>query len=87
MRVRILEAFARGIPVVTTTIGLEGIDALPGQDVLVADEPEDFAREVIRLAKDPILQDGWQNNGRALIEQVYDRKIALQKMDRVYSRK
>jgi glycosyltransferase involved in cell wall biosynthesis len=85
MRVRILEAFARGIPVVTTTIGLEGIDARPGQDVLVADEPEDFAREVIRLAKDPLLQERLANNGRALIEQVYDRKIALQKMDRVYS--
>lgn len=85
MRVRILEAFARGIPVVTTTIGLEGIEARPGQDVLVADEPEDFAREVIRLAKDPLLQEQLANNGRALIEQVYDRKIALQKMDRVYS--
>lgn len=86
MRVRILEAFARGIPVVTTTIGLEGIDARPGEDVLVADEPEDFAREVIRLAKDPDLQERLSNNGRELVEKVYDRKIALQKMDLVYSR-
>jgi glycosyltransferase involved in cell wall biosynthesis len=36
MRVRILEAFARGLPVVTTTVGLEGIEARPGEDVLVA---------------------------------------------------
>ena len=33
MRVRILEAFARALPVVTTTVGLEGIDARPGEDV------------------------------------------------------
>ena len=43
MRVRILEAFARGMPVVTTTVGLEGIEAEPGVDVLVADSPEAFA--------------------------------------------
>jgi glycosyltransferase involved in cell wall biosynthesis len=86
MRVRILEAFARGVPVVTTTIGLEGITARPGEDVLVADEPADFAREVVRLARDANLQDSLADNGRELIETVYDRKIALQKMDRVYSR-
>ena len=38
MRVRILEAFAYAMPVVTTTMGLEGIEAEPGKDVLVADD-------------------------------------------------
>jgi len=41
MRVRILEAFARAMPVVTTTVGLEGIEAEPGTDVLIADLPQD----------------------------------------------
>ena len=44
MRVRILESFARGMPVVTTTVGLEGIDAIQGEHVLVKDSPEAFAQ-------------------------------------------
>ena len=51
MRVRILEAFARAIPVVTTTVGLEGIQAEPGKDVLVADSPYDFANAVLSCAQ------------------------------------
>ena len=54
MRVRIPEAFARAMPVVTTTVGLEGIQAQPGRDVLVADRPADFwtlpSRKQLRLA-------------------------------------
>ncbi len=49
MRVRILEAFSRQIPVVTTTIGLEGIDALEGRDVLVADSVDSFAQATLNL--------------------------------------
>jgi glycosyltransferase involved in cell wall biosynthesis len=84
MRVRILEGFARAMPVVTTTVGLEGIDATPGEHVLVADEPEVFAREVIRLVNDPQLQDRLAQNGRELAEQVYDRQVVLRKFDQIY---
>lgn len=84
MRVRILEAFARGIPVVTTTIGLEGIDAHPGQDVIVADTPKDFSTAVVELLKDQTTQSQLARNGRRLVEAVYDRQIALQKLDQIY---
>ena len=84
MRVRILEAFARAMPVVTTTVGLEGIDAKPGRDVLVADTPKDFARDVVRLLGDPALQAYLANNGRRLAESCYDWQVVLKKMDRVY---
>jgi glycosyltransferase involved in cell wall biosynthesis len=43
-RLKILEALARGVPVVTTTIGCEGLDLEPGEDLLVADDPEAFAQ-------------------------------------------
>jgi glycosyltransferase involved in cell wall biosynthesis len=86
MRVRILEAFARGAPVVTTTVGLEGIDACPGEDVLVADSPEDFARSVIRLIQDRQLQDKLSVNGRRLVEEKYDWQVVLGALDKVYQR-
>jgi glycosyltransferase involved in cell wall biosynthesis len=85
MRVRILEAFAQAIPVVTTTIGLEGIDARPGEDVLVADTPAGFAAAVVRLLQDESLQSRLAANGRRLAEQRYDWKVVLKAMDTIYN--
>jgi glycosyltransferase involved in cell wall biosynthesis len=84
MRVRILEGFARGIPVVTTTVGLEGIDAQPGEEVLLADTPADFAREVVRLLHDQGLQAHLSSSGRRLAEVRYDWQVVLKQMDEVY---
>jgi glycosyltransferase involved in cell wall biosynthesis len=85
MRVRILEAFARGMPVVTTSIGLEGIEADPGSDVLVADTPRAFASSVIKIMQDPHLHKELSKNGRRLAKRRYDWRIALREMDNVYS--
>ena len=84
MRVRILEAFAREMPVVTTTIGLEGIDAIPGEHVLVADDAEMFAQAVIQLIGDRELQNKLAGNGRRLVEEVYDQQVVLKKLEQIY---
>ena len=86
MRVRILEAFARAMPVVTTTVGLEGIDAQPGKDVLVADEPKDFANSVIRLLNDASLQNRLSMNGRHLVMAKYDWQVTLKTLETVYQK-
>jgi glycosyltransferase involved in cell wall biosynthesis len=85
MRVRILEAFAFGIPTVTTTVGLEGIDGIPGEHVLVGDQPEDFAAHVVNLLKDELAQAKLAKNGRWLAEDRYDRRRVLKKLDRIYA--
>ncbi len=84
MRVRILEAFARGMPVVTTTVGLEGIDATPGEHVLVEDDPKKFADAVVQLIRDQKLRSLLSINARQLVEQVYDQQVILRKLDQVY---
>ena len=84
MRVRILEAFARAMPVVTTTVGLEGIDAESSSDVLVADTPEDFSRSVVELLTNKDLQMKLSTNGRRLAVQKYDWQVVLSKMKEVY---
>jgi glycosyltransferase involved in cell wall biosynthesis len=86
MRVRILEAFARAMPVVTTTVGLEGIQAQPGRDVLVADRPADFANAVLRLLNDKALQTQLSTNGRCLVENNYDWQVILKDLDTIYQR-
>lgn len=84
MRVRILEAFARGMPVVTTTVGLEGIDAQPGVEVLVEDSPETFASAVMGLLSNPEWQAELALRGRQLAERKYDWKAVLGQLDEVF---
>lgn len=85
MRVRLLEAFARAMPAVTTTVGLEGIAAEHGREVLVADDPISFAVETVRLLRDESLQQRLAENGRCLAEKRYDWQVVLDQMDAVYA--
>ena len=84
MRVRILEAFARAAPVVTTTVGAEGIDARPDVEVLIADGPSEFASAVIRILQDKDLREMLAVNGRRLVEEKYDWHVVLKELDNVY---
>jgi glycosyltransferase involved in cell wall biosynthesis len=84
MRVRILEAFSHAMPVVTTSVGLEGIDARPDEDVLVADTPEMFARQVIRLLQDEGLQTRLAENSRRLAVRRYDWQVVLKEVEEIY---
>lgn len=56
-RIKILEAFRHGTPVVATRIGAAGLDVVDGEHSLIADEPEAFARACLALAADPGLAD------------------------------
>lgn len=84
MRVRILEGFAKGMPMVTTTVGLEGIEAEHGIHLLVEDQPEKFAESVIKLMNDSQLQDTLSKGGRKFVEDNYDWAVVLKKLDEVY---
>jgi glycosyltransferase involved in cell wall biosynthesis len=85
MRVRILEAFAYGLPVVTTTAGLEGIEAVIDQDVVVKDSSDEFAAAVSQLLLDPERQRQMAVNGRKLAEEKYHWRKALGTMDQIYN--
>jgi len=51
-RLKIMEAMAMGLPVVSTSVGAEGLDIHPGEDILIADDPRTFAQEVLGLLSD-----------------------------------
>ncbi|HSV43718.1 MAG TPA: glycosyltransferase family 4 protein [Candidatus Bathyarchaeia archaeon] len=74
-RLKILEAMAMGKPIVSTSIGAEGLDVTHGKDILIADDPEAFAQEVVQLLKDERLRQEIASAGRALVEQKYDWKL------------
>jgi glycosyltransferase involved in cell wall biosynthesis len=72
MRVKILEAFAMGVPVVSTSIGCEGIAATHGRHLLVADSAEEFAQHVVTLLENPGLGKEIATAARTLVEGTYD---------------
>lgn len=86
MRVKILEALARGIPVVSTTIGAEGIDVKDGEHLLIADEPADFATAVLRVLRDRALADRLAKAGRSHVLTHYDWRMVCPKIESVYER-
>jgi GT2 family glycosyltransferase/glycosyltransferase involved in cell wall biosynthesis len=84
MRVKILEAWAMAKPVVTTSIGNQGIDCTPGEDILIADDPQGFAAQTVRLLRDKALREKLGKNGRKQVEVKYDWGIVIQQVEELY---
>jgi glycosyltransferase involved in cell wall biosynthesis len=71
MRIKILEAMAAGKAVVSTTIGAEGIDAVPGQHLLIADDADAFAAAIAELLRDPSRARGLGDAARLFVGSRY----------------
>lgn len=67
-RMKAFESMALGRPVVSTTVGVEGLDVVPGRHLLVADTAEAFAAAILRLLDEPGLAGGLAEAARALLE-------------------
>jgi glycosyltransferase involved in cell wall biosynthesis len=76
-RVKVLNALARGLPVVTTGEGAEGLDVVPGEHLLVADRPETMAGPAARVLTDEALWTSLRDAGRALIRDRYLPEVAF----------
>ena len=85
-RLKILEAMALGTPVVATSKGAEGLEVVPGQHLLIADQPTDFAAAVASLLEDQELRERLSRNGRDLVQARYDWDIIGQKYDTILRR-
>jgi O-antigen biosynthesis protein len=72
VRVKLLEAFAAGIPVVSTSIGAEGLTKQSGDIAWIADDPEGFATAVLRLLEDPQAASALAARARKEVEQNWD---------------
>jgi len=77
---------AEGIPIVSTTLGCEGIAVVPGHDILVGDAPEEFAAAVLNLLNDGDLANRIANRGRQTVVERYDYRVACRPLDDVYAR-
>lgn len=70
-RLKILEAMGLGVPVISTTIGAEGITYTNGKDILIANSETDFAEKIFCLLKDKEQRLHIQHNAKKLVEENY----------------
>jgi glycosyltransferase involved in cell wall biosynthesis len=70
-RLKVLEGLALSRAVVSTSLGSEGIDAVNGEHLLIADEAQAFARAVLQVLEDRVLATRLARNGRTLVERGY----------------
>ncbi len=80
-RLKILEAWAAGTPVVSTTIGCEGLGVTSGVELLIGDTPEEFADAVLRLLDSKHLRAALAIMGRRRYEQEFTWPKAWEKLD------
>lgn len=71
-RLKILEAWASGTPVIATSKGAEGLDAVAGEHLLIADDAASFAASVVAVLSNDALRARLSRAGRRLVEERYD---------------
>jgi glycosyltransferase involved in cell wall biosynthesis len=83
--VKLLDALAAGTPTVATTFGNEGVGALPGRDLLVADEPGEFADLVVKLLLDRKYATEMGRSGQRFVREHYGREAVMASLDTVHA--
>ena len=84
VRVKLLEAFASGIPVVSTTVGAEGFARQDGEFCALADDPGEFARKAIEILDSPEQARAMSQRARAEVDANWDIAVLTKKLERSY---
>lgn len=82
-RIKILEAAAYGKPVVSTSIGAEGLLLKDGSEILVRDDPKSFAEACIRLLTNRSLAGSMGQKARLVIEQKYEQRAVVENIKKL----
>jgi sugar transferase (PEP-CTERM/EpsH1 system associated) len=81
---KVLEPLALGVPVVTSSIGIEGLPLKHGEDLLVADSPGPFAESVIRILRDPSFGRRLALSSAGTVRRLYDWRVISDRLVRYY---
>ncbi|MBA3682246.1 MAG: glycosyltransferase family 4 protein [Bacteroidetes bacterium] len=85
LRIKIIEGMAYGKPIVSTSIGAEGIYCDPNEDIIVADQPDDFSKAVIELLNDPAKRERLEKRASAFAYKEFDNKNVVSKLVQFYN--
>jgi glycosyltransferase involved in cell wall biosynthesis len=84
-RLKILDAMAMGKAIVSTSIGCEGLEATDGKQIIIKDNPCDFANAVVDLLSSSQKRMSLGENARRFVEDKYRWELIGEKMNRIYS--
>ncbi|MEK7071287.1 MAG: glycosyltransferase family 4 protein [Patescibacteria group bacterium] len=85
-RLKILAAMACGLPVVSTKIGVEGLDLKDKENVLIADAPDEFVSKIETILSDPARYNELRKSAYQLIQKKYNWKQIAQSLETAYSK-
>jgi glycosyltransferase involved in cell wall biosynthesis len=85
-RVKLLDAMACGIPIVSTGAGAEGLPVVAGRDLMLADGPEEFVRQVLLLKADPVLGERLARSAAALVDSQFTGAVIQEEVARCLRR-
>jgi glycosyltransferase involved in cell wall biosynthesis len=83
-RLKILDALAMSKAIVSTSVGCEGLHVTDGQDIIVADQPDAFARQVLGLLSEGARAQSLGRRGRELVERQYDWRVIADSLLQAY---
>ncbi len=84
MRVKIIDGWSWGLPIISTTIGAEGIKYSPDNDIIISDTPEEFAESTIALLTDNEKANNLAAEGRRTVEENFDWQKTYKAWDQIY---
>ncbi len=85
VRVKILEACAASRPIVTTTIGAEGLPLVPDEHAIFADSAEQFVAALVKILNDDQIAQSLATNGRLLVEEHFTWSTIAGRIERVFT--
>lgn len=85
-RLKILAAMSAGLPVISTKVGLEGLDVKDKENVLIANQPDDFARKIKLILNNKDLYNKIRKNAYLLVKHKYSWKKIAEKLEIIYTK-
>ena len=85
-RLKILEAMAAGLPVVSTSVGIAGLNVTSGENVLISDDMKGLAKHAVKLLKDKKLAEYIGRNGQKFVKDHYDWSSIVKLHEPIYKK-
>ncbi|MBN2025438.1 MAG: glycosyltransferase [Actinobacteria bacterium] len=82
-RGKLLEAMSMGLPIVTTSLGAEGVRAESGRDMILADDPREFAAAVVRLLRDDAMCTSLGGRAREMAVEAFSWERGVEELEGV----
>jgi glycosyltransferase involved in cell wall biosynthesis len=86
VRIKIIEGMSYGKPIISTSVGAEGIGAVEGEHLMIADSPEDFVRTIIEVLNDPVKLNQLSSNALNFAKKNFNNQLIVADLLKYYQK-